>query len=98
MAIAVNVHPVLVALTLVPRGGSHLGDHHRAFLHAARINARFGQVGCQICERAEARSTREARLVLHLLLALRLHLVSKGNLCRGCFTFIIRVNLPMKGI
>jgi hypothetical protein len=93
IAIAVDIHPVLVALALAPRG-SHLGDYHCAFLYTARIDARFGQVGRQVSERAEARSARKSRLVLHLLFPLRLHLVAKRNLCRGCLTLVIRVNLP----
>jgi hypothetical protein len=93
IAIAVDVHLILVPLALAPHS-SHLGDHHRAFLYTARVDARFGQVGCQVSERAEARGAREVRLVLHLLFPLRLHLVAKRNLCRRCFTLVIRVNLP----
>ena len=91
--ITVDIHPILVTFALVPRA-AHLGDHHRAFLYTARIDARFGQVGCQVSERAEARSARKPRLVLNLLFSLRLHLVAKRNLCRGCFTLVIRVDLP----
>ncbi len=95
MAISVDVHGVLLALVapaLAPRG-AHLGDHHRALLHAARIDARFGQVGGQIGERAKARGARKARLVLQLLFALRFQLVAERNLRRCRFTLIVRIKL-----